>query len=530
MQTVVMQILQNNSSKISFTIDGWTSVANKSYYGITGHFIDNQWNIQSLVIDFVPSNGFHSGRDIAKLFYETLKQHGLLEKLQGITLDNASANTVFLAELAPLMAADNLPFSSVNQHFRCFAHVINLAVNDMLRVVQSDVDNVSEKDDDAEEEDEDEEVEEGEKSSYVDCTRVLTKLKTIFKKVKYSEQLTRKLMSCCETTNTKMQSPNLGVATRWNSTCDMILTAIQMKAALNLFCDNNAGFTIYRLADTEWSLLKELAMYLCHFKVLSTAFCGEKYVTLPLVVIGINMVIDKLERFILCYQQSRVPNPVHGVMFDAIIAARDKLVKHYVKANWIYCVVLILDPRHKVETFQLTTWGKEMATESVKQFENIYRTQYFDLATSHNAPVCNQDQPSTSNVGPREKIDNVFGDDAIDLGSLFASAQMEDVYWRKELDVYLGQPRATGDVNILEWWRVHETNFPLLASMAKDFLCIQATSVSVERFFSKASLVLRKHRNRLNNESARSLLCMNSWLSCSLSQRILQEMTLERKV
>lgn len=41
LQKCLKQILMENESKISFTIDGWTSVANKSFYGITAHFVDS---------------------------------------------------------------------------------------------------------------------------------------------------------------------------------------------------------------------------------------------------------------------------------------------------------------------------------------------------------------------------------------------------------------------------------------------------------------------------------------------------------
>lgn len=222
MQTIVFKILHNNVSNISFTVDAWTSIAHKSYYGITAHFIDDQWNIQALVVDFVPSNGRHSGQDIAEILYKSLKPWNLLSKVQGITLDNASANTKFMKELEPLMVAENINFDPNNQHFHCFAHVINLAVNDMLRLIQSNIDEMG----DESSESDDEEI-------YPDnCTKVLTKLKHLFHKIKYSEQWTNKLKSCCETTNSRMTSPNLGVATRWNSVCDMIDAALQMKQAL----------------------------------------------------------------------------------------------------------------------------------------------------------------------------------------------------------------------------------------------------------------------------------------------------------
>lgn len=53
-QNVVLKILQLNASKISFTIDGWTSVTNRSYFGVTAHFVDENWVLHSLVSRFLP--------------------------------------------------------------------------------------------------------------------------------------------------------------------------------------------------------------------------------------------------------------------------------------------------------------------------------------------------------------------------------------------------------------------------------------------------------------------------------------------
>jgi hypothetical protein len=79
----VINILKNNEYKISFTVDAWTSIAGKSYYGITAHFVDANWKLQSIVLDFVPSNGAHTGKDIATLFYNSLKNFNIMSKIQG---------------------------------------------------------------------------------------------------------------------------------------------------------------------------------------------------------------------------------------------------------------------------------------------------------------------------------------------------------------------------------------------------------------------------------------------------------------
>ena len=60
------------------------------------------------------------------------------------------------------------------------------------------------------------------------------------------------------------------------------------------------------------------------------------------------------------------------ILISAFQAGRDKILKHYKKRNWIYCISLILDPRHKIAAFDNSSWGKEMKDESIKVFKEIY--------------------------------------------------------------------------------------------------------------------------------------------------------------
>lgn len=56
----------------------------------------------------------------------------------GITLDNASNNNTFIRLLATWSIEKSLSFDS-NFHFRCFAHVINLAVREALSCLNSEI-------------------------------------------------------------------------------------------------------------------------------------------------------------------------------------------------------------------------------------------------------------------------------------------------------------------------------------------------------------------------------------------------------
>ncbi|CAG8848982.1 30010_t:CDS:2, partial [Gigaspora margarita] len=57
---------QEISSKISFTLDCWTSKNQKSYLGATAHWISNNWQLQHCTIEFSYFEGSHSGKNLAE--------------------------------------------------------------------------------------------------------------------------------------------------------------------------------------------------------------------------------------------------------------------------------------------------------------------------------------------------------------------------------------------------------------------------------------------------------------------------------
>ena len=49
----IQEIFQDISGKISFTIDIWTSPSTKSFLSITAHYIDKDWNLRNVLVDFI---------------------------------------------------------------------------------------------------------------------------------------------------------------------------------------------------------------------------------------------------------------------------------------------------------------------------------------------------------------------------------------------------------------------------------------------------------------------------------------------
>lgn len=260
------------------------------------------------------------------------------------------------------------------------------------------------------------------------------------KKIRRSEHIQNLLRSFCDAKTIKYVKPILDVSMRWNSTGQMIQASIKMKQALDCLWTGCQDVSIFKLSDDKWSLLIQVHVFLKDFESISTIVGGEKYVTLPLVVLAVNILLDKIELEMMAMDNKVERTEADEVLIIAYKAARDKIIKHYSKTNWIYCVALILDPRHKVETFSLTKWGKELKDGFVKKFEQIYKEYYCKAGN-----VIDENE-----VENTEHESNTTGDMGINLKSLFGDS-VHSKHWKDELNEYLSLKRADKNQEILEW-------------------------------------------------------------------------------
>lgn len=76
----------------------------------------------------------------------------------------------------------------------------------------------------------------------------------------------------------------------------------------------------------------------------------------------------------------------------------------------------------------------------------------------------------------------------------------------KELDNYLLTPDADSEMDPLQWWKIHEKNFPRVSCLAKRYLCIPATSTPSERVFSTGGNIVTCKRASLKPEAVDRLV------------------------
>jgi hypothetical protein len=73
-----------------------------------------------------------------------------------------------------------------------------------------------------------------------------------------------------------------------------------------------------------------------------------------------------------------------------------------------------------------------------------------------------------------------------------------------------------------ELFQVHDVHFSTVAHIARDFLCIPASSVSVERLFSQCKLTLSDVRSSMSFETARRRICCQHWMKAGVDEEAIR--------
>lgn len=124
-RTDIKQIITENKSKFAFCHDAWT-VENdvKQFLGITCHYIDDDYSLNNVLLDFAPLPASHTGAAICDVVEKVIfEDYEIPEsKVTSFTLDNASSNNTFMEEIRKRRKCLECA------HNRCYCHVQNLGV------------------------------------------------------------------------------------------------------------------------------------------------------------------------------------------------------------------------------------------------------------------------------------------------------------------------------------------------------------------------------------------------------------------
>ena len=129
------QQLAKVHGRVCLMSDCWTACTNISYISLIANYVDKDWMLKSKILAFSHMKPPHVGNDLSLKVLEILKDWGIERKIFSITLDNAFLNDNMQNILKEnLCLSNSLLFSEEFFHIRCFAHILNLIVQDGLKV------------------------------------------------------------------------------------------------------------------------------------------------------------------------------------------------------------------------------------------------------------------------------------------------------------------------------------------------------------------------------------------------------------
>lgn len=82
-----------------------------------------------------------------------------------------------------------------------------------------------------------------------------------------------------------------------------------------------------------------------------------------------------------------------------------------------------------------------------------------------------------------------------------------------EIRRYRAEKPAGLNENPLTWWRSNEREYPLLARLAKQYLCVPGTSIASERVFSTAGDIVTAKRSCLTPDHVNELIFLHKNLT-----------------
>jgi hypothetical protein len=173
----------------------------------------------------------------------------------------------------------------------------------------------------------------------------VSRLCFLCRKIRKSPKMRRLLQKICQEQNCKYLVPIIDVKTRWNSTYDMLVRALDMKELLceTIFRTQDSSLIRLILQQNDWNCIKNLIDILLPFKEL-TLFASQR---------GENFCITRvlpLYHYCTAMLEKQLKSGVFTEEDDIYVgmeSALEKLQHYYDKISPIAGVALILDPNRK---------------------------------------------------------------------------------------------------------------------------------------------------------------------------------------
>ncbi|XP_052116465.1 zinc finger BED domain-containing protein RICESLEEPER 2-like [Arachis duranensis] len=252
-------------------------------------------------------------------------------------------------------------------------------------------------------------------------------------------------------------------------------------------------------SDSDWEYAESIVPFLRVFNDASIRVSGTLYVTSDMYM----KEVFAIGRFIR--------HSCDSVDFSTMSMAERMRVKYEKywgnpdSVNMLLLIAIVLNPMQKIEYvnyFLDYFFGEEKGGELKSKLSKCIKLLYQQYQSSEEASEADTQDVQANNIN-------------IDLHGMgfFLQATGRRTNTRSELDRYLQEECEpySHKFDILNWWKVNSTRFPILGNMAREVLAIPVSTIASESAFSTGGRVLNPYRSSLTPRMVEALVCTGDW-------------------
>ncbi|EXX56626.1 hypothetical protein RirG_214370 [Rhizophagus irregularis DAOM 197198w] len=243
--------------KIALTADMWKSkFTNDAFLGLTVHYIDQKWKLQNFLLDIISFTKWHTGINIAT----SINNKKLWLLLQLIYNELAMIVCERTLEQQLITQLDSQNF----RHYRCAAHILNLAAQQGLEMISDEV----------------------------------IKVQELINKIKYSIVISDQLKNLCSYTKITYLRPEFDCKMRWNSTFNMLRKLEKMWRGMQLLAVENKEIQNLMPTNNKWKIIKDTLTVLEPLEKATVYLSAARYPTIADVQFVFLGILDYLNDLI----------------------------------------------------------------------------------------------------------------------------------------------------------------------------------------------------------------------------------------
>ncbi|XVF86418.1 hypothetical protein PTKIN_Ptkin18bG0038400 [Pterospermum kingtungense] len=555
----LLNFISELPGRVSLTLDLWISNQTVGYFFLTGQFIDTEWNLHRCLLNVVMVPSPDSDSALQQAVVSCLSDWHLENRLFTLTLDQSFLNENVNGNLRALFSVRN-PYMLHGQLLvgNCFAHVISLLAQEALWSVGETVKKIRES------------------VKFVKTSD--THEETFFH---LKEQL--KVPS--------MKDIFIDDQTKWNTTYDMLVAACELKQVflclensipdykiapsmddwkqveilctyLKLFFDAVSILIAptYPTASSFYHEVSKVQLELTHAAMSNDAFISnltkplkekfDRYWSDCFLVLAIAVVMDpRFKMKLVEFSFSRIYGEEAGMWIKIVDDGIHELYLEYTAEALPPPETFVEELNESIipegnggiipkteppEEAYLQEGPLEEVADQVSHHEVAHQEgSYHQVGHQEvsNQEVVHQEIPyqevasqEVPSHDPLISVGDGLSDFEVYISEIGGGQQM-----KSELDQYLEEsllPRVQ-DFDILSWWKLNKTKYPILSRMASDILSIPFCTVAHDSVFDTERKKMNNYRSSLRPVTLEALLCAKDWLQYGASESCNATMKME---